>query len=182
MKGSVYIQCLGGRRALQLAENMWVGNPVSLLEVFKAVSGTREQKVPTSTCYFIRSFWFWLRLVPPNLLLKKTFSFSLSPLEFCYQHSKMHSVLLLGKTQYAHLLRNRESAHSRDGGGKEISFLLCLPTLPGISVSGTLTPEAVDYVLPSFWLCENCSAHMRIRDHLLLLILGVNIWDAFLHL
>lgn len=37
------------------------------------------------------------------------------------------------------LLRKRESACSRErGGGEEISFIMSLPTLPAVSVLGTL--------------------------------------------
>lgn len=169
IKGSVDIhkgKCLypvpGRQKGSSACKRRVVGNPISLLEVFKAVSGTRGQKVPTPTWYLIIPFWSWLRLVLQSYFSKKPSHFLSAHWSFVTNIPRCIQCCCWERLSMPMLLRNRESAYSREGeGGKEISFLWCLPTLPGISVSGTLTPEAVGYVLPSFWLCENCFAHMR---------------------
>lgn len=140
---------------------------------------TGGQEVP-SPYYLMRAFRSPMKLAPPSPLpFKKVLFFCQPPfhaLEFCYSHSRMGALPLLGKTVcLCYWETMSQLALGKEEEARKSPFMMSLPTLPAVSVLGTLVQKLWAVFCPASERMKIVPSLGGCWDHLLVLILGVSI-------
>lgn len=141
---------------------------------------TGRQEVHSPSYHLMRGVWSPLKVALPSPLPFKNIPFFLSspfdPLEFCYKPFRMDALPLLGKTPCLCCWETvSQLALGKEEEVRNSPFMMSLPTLPAVSVLGTL----VQKLWAAFCLASECVKIVPSLggcwDHLLVLILGVSI-------